>query len=333
MTDKTATGERQPSSQTPGAERRPVFLVGADRSGTTLLRLVVNAHSEFASPAETWFLIDLIEMFPNGIEPDRQDEAISHVTGLRRWKNFAVDPARLAEPLRNRRVSVAEFFDHFMTLEIEGSGKERWVDKTPEYVLHVEAIARIFPTAQFVAISRDGRDVFHSLQPRRWRGRTARRIGRYWARCIDSSVAASRALPADRWLWIRYEDLVRDLPGTAHRLCEFLEVPYQAEMTSFHESARDAITEQARQRGFHDKLMRPPSPDDVFKWKQSRSPFSEWMFEAVTAPQLAAADYEVRLAAPLAWLLRGVAFVEDFIHHGWVRMGKELRRLRAGEAS
>ncbi|MBT8207818.1 MAG: sulfotransferase [Acidimicrobiia bacterium] len=287
------------------------FIVGSDRSGTTLLRLIVNQHSRLSVPAETWFLIDLVDEFgfDGALDVAAVESAIEIVKSKGRWKNFSVSDAQFAEIAGNAPMGLAEFFDRLMTYEIESTGKTVWVDKSPEYVLHLDWLAPLFPEARFIHISRDGRDVFESLQPRRWRGRTPWRIGQYWAACIDSADRARSALPADRWMWIKYEDLVLDLDETVRAVCSFLGVEFESAMLDFHESAAGNVPEQSLVKGFHKKLLRPPAATDVYRWKGAKRRAQMTMFEAVVDSQLARAGYERRVRFVPLW--SGVAR----IHH------------------
>lgn len=314
----------------------PSFIVGADRSGTTLLRLIVNEHPDLSVPAETWFLIDLIDEFGLDAKLDRAgvDRAIEIVIHKKRWKNFNVPIDELASRLASsNNVGLADFFEAFMSLEIAPSGKSRWVDKTPEYVLHLADLARLFPTARFVEIRRDGRDVYQSLQKQRWRGRTPVRIGEYWAACIDAAGAASETLPPSRWLSVRYEDLVLDMETTTRSVCRFLDVPYDPRMLAFHHAAAENVPSHSIERGFHSKLLRPPEPSDVYKWKRNGSGWQGWLFEAMAAEQLRSSGYEVRVSGLMAGFLRPLAYLEHIFASAWVKLTKTRRAAATRPAS
>lgn len=304
------------------------FIVGSDRSGTTLLRLIVNQHSQLSVPAETWFLIDLVDEFglERPLDVATVERAIEIVKAKGRWKNFSVTDTQFAEITGHAPMGLAEFFDRLMTYEIESTGKPVWVDKSPEYVLHLDWLAPLFPEARFIHISRDGRDVFESLQPRRWRGRTPWRIGQYWAACIDSADRARSALPADRWLWIKYEDLVLDLDETVKQVCAFLGVTFEPAMLDFHESAAGNVPKQSLVKGFHKKLLRPPAATDVYRWKSAKPRAQLTMFEAVVDRQLGRAGYEQRVRFVSLW--RGAARVQHVLSSAMSSLSKRWSSQR-----
>lgn len=306
------------------------FIVGADRSGTTLLRLIVNGHSQIASPAETWFLISLIDEFgPNAqLDEAQVRRALDLIASQGRAKNFSVDHQQLHDALLPRLpVSIATLFDEFIRQEIGPPPGRIWMDKTPEYVLHVDHLAALFPAAKFIGITRDGRDVYDSLRARRWRGRSVLRISRYWGACVDAASAAARQLGPDRWLAVTYEELVLDTESTTRRVCEFLAVPFEPAMVTFHDSAADHITADAARRGIHDKLSRPPAASDVARWRSQPRSIRALLFEAAAHRHLRAAGYEVRLPSAIAGLLTPGVWLEHVVVSVAARIGKLSRRV------
>src|SRR5690606_30980566 len=107
---------------------------------------------------------------PASLSHDDVARAVEIVTAHPRYRDgWHVPPATLHDLFRSRGlVSTAEFIDTLYRHEIGANGRAnagagpqvRWGDKTPEYVMHVDALDRCFPRAQFVHIVRDGRDVF-----------------------------------------------------------------------------------------------------------------------------------------------------------------------------
>ncbi|MDQ2675775.1 MAG: sulfotransferase, partial [Actinomycetota bacterium] len=76
------------------------FVVGVSRSGTTLLRLMLDAHPDLAIPAETHFIPKLIRNVKKSEGEDPREIAIETITTHRRWPDFKLDQAELAARLR-----------------------------------------------------------------------------------------------------------------------------------------------------------------------------------------------------------------------------------------
>ena len=203
------SGARRPG---PGGPPAP-FVVASPRSGTTLLRMMLDAHPEMAVPFETHFVPELIEAVdePAAAPRGRSRCCAEH----RRWGDFAPRPRRAprrACARTSRSTRRATRVRSFFVLYAETQGKPRWGDKTPEYVEYMRPIERALPEARFVHVIRDGRDV--ALSRIRWRqkrsGRTppVRRMARTWKEAI--TVAREQARRVGHYLEVRYEDLVAE---------------------------------------------------------------------------------------------------------------------------
>lgn len=321
----------QAASDAPGAGRRPpFFVVGSDRSGTTLLRLYLNAHPELAVPSESWFLIDLFGRFGPTARLDSGDveAALDIVSEHPRFVDgWSVDVATLRSELVPRApLAMAELVDALFRAEAGIGAAGRWGDKTPEYASHIAALRACFPGAQFVHIVRDGRDVYLSLAAKRWadRGHTPYELGRYWRGVVGSAAAAGKRLGPDTYLEVRYEDLVLDTSATLERVTAFLGVPFTSELLSAHEDADEIITPKERKAGVHDKLTRPPRPDDVQRWRTSRDTLRLRLAASTMADELTARGYDGAPSTLAAMVGRNLAAY----HHLWMRYAApRLRRL------
>lgn len=315
----------------------PFFVVGADRSGTTLLRLYLDANSNLAIPSESWFLIDLLERFgPRGVlDADGVSEALAIVSAHPRFVDgWHVDLARLRRDLRpNAPLRLAELVDALFRAETHAPAEVTWGDKTPEYVGHLPALASCFPGARFVNIVRDGRDVYLSLATRRWsdRGYTPYELGRYWSSCVAAAREAGREL-GERYLEVRYEDLVLETPSVLQRVCDFLGVTFEEAMLAAHDRASLLMTTSEREAGVHDKLSRPPRPSDVGRWRDVRTGLSSLRLAAgVMAGQLSLAGYRDAPPPLPSAALRGLAAGDHFYRRRLrPRLRRIARRLGAG---
>ena len=135
------------------------FIGGATRSGTTLLRLMLDAHPEVAIPSETHFVPDVIARCVEG--PVTADELAAIVTGHRRWGDFGLDAGELRGALAALEpLTAAEAIRAFFRLYAREQGKARWGDKTPGYIRKTQPIQRVLP-----------RGALHPHDPRRPRRR------------------------------------------------------------------------------------------------------------------------------------------------------------------
>ena len=142
---------------------RPFFIVGAPRSGTTLLRLMLNAHRKLCIPPESHFVVDL----PQQIGAFDFDRAWTALQAHERYREWNLDEATV-----RRSVEGAEnwptFFDRVFGVYAAMESKPRWGDKTPIYARNLPQLHDLYPQADVLHIIRDGRDVAASLKTMPW---------------------------------------------------------------------------------------------------------------------------------------------------------------------
>jgi hypothetical protein len=262
----------------------PFFIVGASRSGTTMLRLMVNEHPALHVPRESWFIMNLMDELPlqSSLSEDQVRLAFDIVTAHWRWKDWEIEEnhlwdrfARLHEPL------LSDLIDAVFTLSSErsGEGKCRWGDKTPEYIRHIDRLHTVFPEAQFIHIIRDGRDVCLSLTRYEYRHGILSENAKYWAEWVAAGIESGRRLPKSLYLEVAYEDVVINTEQTLKEVCQFLGVPYSPRMPEFYKNAEKNVS--MWQMGHHYKTLRAPSSDEVHKWKREMGTLDLIVFEAV----------------------------------------------------
>jgi sulfotransferase family protein len=194
----------------------PIFIVGCQRSGTTLVRLMLDSHPNISCGPETRFLEDLARLTE------------------RNWsylRNYGF-------PQEYWDRKFAELFDSFQRNYAQSRGKIRWADKTPRYALSLDYIMRLFPTCQIVHVVRDGRDVVASHRDR-WGYWSAIKAVEKWPRYIRAARAAGSSLPSDRYYEIRYEAVVRETEPALRRLLEFLNEPWDPAVLEHDEHPHD----------------------------------------------------------------------------------------------
>jgi hypothetical protein len=280
------------------------FVVGAPRSGTTLLRLMLDAHPALAIPPETHFFPSVPDAVAGARRPARAFRQA--VVSSPRWGDLglsaaaldarleALDPFDLGDALRAVYRLYAERFD-----------KPRWGDKTPAHLLHMPAIASVLPEARFVHIIRDGRDVALSIVERSFGPVSLESAASWWRQQILTARSHARELPG--YIELRYEDLVADPEPTLRAVCSLVELPYAAQMLDYHQGARQRMAEIAREgldptgrillqalerQAMHQLATEPPRTD-TSHWRERLSPHEIEHFEAVTGDLLADLGYPV----------------------------------------
>jgi hypothetical protein len=260
----------------------PFFVIGSDRSGTTMLRLMLNEHPELNVPRETWFIIELMDSVPieSRLEEKEKEKVHEIIVNHPRWKDLELDSTELKEIFQGlNKPYLREIINKIYEALANRAGKTRWGDKTPEYIKEVHRLNILFPGAKFIHVIRDGRDVCISLMQKRWRGTMAQNIARYWVEYVGKGIKDGRNLQQGKYMEITYEDMVSNTKKALIKICEFLEVEYSPCMLKFYENAETHIAPW--EKTHHIKTMRAPKEEDLYRWKREASFMQIIAFEAI----------------------------------------------------
>jgi hypothetical protein len=271
----------------------PFFVVGCARSGTTLLRTMLDGHPRLAIPDESHFVVGLApRWWRPGPEPTL-DDVLAHPK-VRAWD---VDPVKLRA--RAERASPAGFpamVDAVFSAYASEHGKARWGDKTPGYVSYVPRLARMFPRARFVHIVRDGREVAASLAEWEWGARTAASGAWWWAHKVRVGRRDGSRLGPGRYHELRLEDLTAAPEATLREVCRFLGEEFDPGMLAYPDRVA-AAGGPARRQERH--LARPPTAG-LRDWRAGLARRDRDAVEEVCRPMLAAFGYDAPAPRPAA---------------------------------
>jgi hypothetical protein len=300
-----------------------VFIVGAARSGTTLVRRMVDAHPDVAITRETHWIVDVLHG-KGGVSPDAPvtPGLLSRLLSDERFTRMGIDQAELERLVRGEApVSYADFVTAVFDQHGASQGKRLVGDKVPGYVTEVPTLHGLWPRARFVHLIRDGRDV--CLSVRDWQ-RDGRKVTGFpaWAEDPVSVTAlwwegrvrlgreGGAALAPGLYHELRYEALVADPADECDALCRFLGVPYDERMLGFHEGReRDDPSLSAK------KAWRPVTAG-LRDWRTQMAEEDVERFEAAAGELLDELGYARALpdASPEA-MERAALLREAFVRH------------------
>lgn len=262
-------------------ERPPFFVVGSDRSGTTMLMMMLDAHPGLGVSRESWFLIDLMNALPlqGPLSQHQVDEAFDIIRQHPRWQRWNIPDRDLQTRLSKLTApDLAELVEAVFQLDLERGKKARWGDKTPAYVHEIKRIHSMFPQARFIHIIRDARDVCISLSKVGWHGPKLRHMASYWHAEVMSGIEAGRTLGSDIYLEVPYEKLVMLTEDSLKQICTFLDEPFDKSMLAWYDLTAEKTAD--RPMRFQTKLGRAPRPSDIGRWKNEMSSYEVAIVEA-----------------------------------------------------
>lgn len=290
----------------------PFFLLGHDRSGTTMLRLILD-RGDVAVPPESMFLL---EVDPGQPAEDVLRAAWTHPR-VQLW-GLSDEPPAVPAGLNGMdafRFAVSAPFVAYA----EREGKARWGDKTPAYIGHVDRLAATWPNARFVVLVRDGRDVALSVMNVPFGPNNAWAAARSWAAAIrEGREAAARF--RGRVLEVRYEDLVSKPAETVAAVCDFVGLDYSDDMLAIEQTDRSKVV--ADQSAWFTNVWSGITTAAVGKWRTELTPRQIELFETVAGDELRALGYETTGATTSS------ALVPAYAAHDAAMRGVNFVRLR-----
>lgn len=269
----------------------PIFVVGAHRSGTTLLRFMLTSHPRLFLPPESEFIPALFGTDPTRpVSRSRADGMLRRIFRLRFADDWRGERPRVADIVAgDGPVAPADLLDGLYSAYARQHGALRWGDKTPTYTSHILLLNRIFPAARFIHVVRDGRDVALSVLAT-WGHRLHVDLGfaaHTWVRRMTDAERARAHLPEGSFLKVRYEDLVAEPELELRRICRFVGEEFHPDMLAPERTARRFIPAES----FHDEVRHPIASDRVGRWRTEMSARDLRIYEAIAGPALVRAGY------------------------------------------
>jgi hypothetical protein len=213
--------------------RPPIFVVGMQRSGTTLLQGMLGAHPNIAAPPEMHYffrVVSLADWFGD-LHVDENlrralHETLNPVTPM--LVDCGFDEEALYEKARNAPRDLAALLDVVMSDFAQRHGKRRWSEKTPNQA--AGAVWALFPDAQVLHIVRDPRDVVASSLRMPWEERDSTFLADHWRRFTLANIEAGMRKGPSHYLLVRYEDLAAAPEPVLRQVCTFLDEPFDDAM-------------------------------------------------------------------------------------------------------
>jgi hypothetical protein len=216
------------------------FIVGTGRCGTTILAKMLNVHSEICVPHELQILLEhnqngerLYEIFSKGA--NQYFQCSDYINLIEQscpydWKKTFDYPAffkTLTYPLQGYNSLMTNLYAAVAVSQ----GKSLFLEQTPWYGQRIDVIHRVFPDARYIHIVRDGRDVALSfLRTKWWHDSFDRNLRRWVREIVNINHLGQSFAGSDRFLLVKYEDLVLDPRSVLESICLFLELNFEAAM-------------------------------------------------------------------------------------------------------
>lgn len=278
-------------------KEKPIIMIGAERSGTTLVMAMVGCHSRIAVPEVVWYYTRFRPyLYSYGDLSKKENFRVlveEMVFGLKTafWGmnvNVRTIVDEIIAECKEQSFAGVYAAMHERFARVSGN-KPRWGEKTPHNLFFVKEILEDFPNAQFIFITRDGRDASADYLESSFGPTNIFAAAESWALCQNAVKPWRKKLNASQWMDLRYEDLVKDPVKLLKRTCEFLGEKYEPGMLEFHK------TDLAQNRGAtkdHKPLGHAASDKYIGIYKNLLSLRDQRIFASVAGKELAEAGYK-----------------------------------------
>ena len=280
-------------------------MVGVNRSGTTLMRMMLDAHPELTMPPETHFVPELIDVAEaGGATPE---DLLATITRQREWGDFGLTEEQLLEAFRAiEPLNAGDALRAFYGLYAQRVGKPRWGEKTPIYVKSIRKIGGALPEARFLHVIRDGRDVALSIRDRAVKEHPIPAIAERWVRRIGQARRQSKYVP--HYEEVRYEQLILDTEPTMRAVCEFFGLPWDEAVLDYHRHSAERLEEMRRElpadgsrstlsverrMATHARTTQAPDPSRVSRWREQMDREDRRVFESIAGELLVELGYKI----------------------------------------
>ncbi len=296
----------------------PIFVIGTPRSGTTLTANMLNRHSAVMMPGENHFFEDIYSRrgeLGTLANPQVRERVVDRMISIYARYNQTTDAERIKEEfgaantrsLHDHADSYEQLLHEFMNIRLSFSGKRRWGNNTPKDIFHVRDIMGVFPDVVFVVCIRDLRDFLLSYKGR-WKVTTQAHKERLrnlyhpvittllWKATVRKIMTLAADAGGDRYIVLRYEDLVRDPEGSARRICTLIGEAYEPDMCQVDENnSSDAASKQ----GIY--------TSSIGRWESGLSAEEIFIAQSLAGVEMAFLGYEAKAVQPNLFKLLLVA--------------------------
>jgi hypothetical protein len=275
----------------------PIFMIGTQRSGSNLLRLMINQLPEVAAPHPPHILQRLMPMV-SGYGDLKQDANFMRLVDDAcqlvelnpvPWEGVTLDRQDVAFRCSER--SLVAVFGAAYDIMAEARGAQTWCCKSLANIRYLNEIDRYFSDgAKYIYLYRDGRDVAVSFRKAVVGEKHFYHIAKEWAATQQIALGMRERAGPKRFFGVRYEDITAQPEGTMQRLCKFLGYRYTPSMLSFHQT--DEAKKAANSSDLWGNVVNPVMADNTRKFLREAGEADIRLFELVAGDALEALGYD-----------------------------------------
>lgn len=273
----------------------PIFMIGTQRSGSNLLRLMLDQLPEIAAPHPPHFLqrmMPLVAAYGDLTDDTNFSQLVEDVCRLVElnpvpWELVTLDRHDIAKRCRERSLIAATcaVYDAYG----EARNARTWCCKSLANIAYLDAIDAYVPDAQYIYLYRDGRDVAVSFLKAVVGEKHFYHIAKDWADTQQLALDHRQKISPERFFSLSYEALTSDPAASVRSLCKFLKVEYTETILEFHKSEEAARA--AASSNLWENVSNPLMRNNTSKYLKEANVADVRIFESVAGHVLDALGY------------------------------------------
>jgi Sulfotransferase family len=309
----------------------PIFVVGAGRSGTTLLQLMLNAHPQIAIAGELGFFDEILLLrskIPDLSTPERIDQLFALLPRLELYKYLTEVEAIFPGVQQRLKADAAASYEKLYRYILEGygatRGARRFGEKTPSNIRHLDALASLFPNCRIIHVVRDPRATVASRTKVPIFSKDVISHSIKWKLDICCGRAFAQT-GSQIYCEIDYEKLVVEPAATLRQVCRFLGEEYDHRMLEYHQSSKRYIKDEPWKHGTQEPVYR----SSIETWRRELSEDQIHLIEWITGRQMAYYGYPRTNARFRTKILSPLRMAHELFRWGQHKLWERKVRQRA----
>ena len=297
----------------------PIFMIGTQRSGSNLLRLMINQLKEISSPHPAHIferMIPLLDNYGNLEVPQNFAQLVDDVCKLIElnpvsWEDVNFDRKEIIARCGDAK-SLAAVYGACYDIYAEAHNARTWCCKSLVNINYIDIIEDYFNEPKYIYLYRDGRDVALSFQKAVVGEKHIYNIAMDWTRTQEKAIKLINKIGRKRVFCVSYEKLINNTRDVAQSLCKFLGVKYTESMLDYYK------TSEAKNAANSSKLWQnvtsPIMENNSGKYKSQMSEDDLRIFESIAGNVLDKLGYKRELVQKGEEMLFSKADIEYFNH-------------------
>lgn len=288
----------------------PLFILGNPRSGTSLFRIMLTSHPEICIPPECGFIQWWFNKYKNWSVRDssNQIEVAKYMEDLassKKIETWNLDYTKLTQLISScKPKNYAELSLLVLQQFCEQQNKQAIYlgDKNNYYIHHLDVIYKIYPSAKYIAIIRDGRDVACSYKNISKLKTTSKykpilptdieSIAKEWGDNNQEILNFGKKIGSENFIKIKFEDLLTNSRDVLETICSFLNVDFNINMLKYAELNKDNKIEPDQLMDWKKKTYLAPDVTGISKYKEELSVKEIETFQKINSGLLDLLGYE-----------------------------------------